>query len=86
MLKIYGSMLCKDCVACVADLERAEAEFEFCDFAASLLYLKEFLAIRDSSPLFDDARQQGYIGIPCIVAEDGTVSLSWSEYVSQADA
>ena len=39
MLKIYGSMLCKDCVECVADLKKANVEFEFYDFADSLLNL-----------------------------------------------
>ena len=43
MLKIYGSMLCKDCVQCVADLKAANVLFEFHDFADELLALKEFL-------------------------------------------
>ena len=84
MLKIYGSMLCKDCVACVADLKNANVEFEFLDFADSLLHLKEFLSIRDRESLFDDARAEGYIGIPCIVDGD-KITLSWDKYVSQAD-
>ena len=86
MLKIYGTMLCKDCVQCVADLNQANVAFEFCDFADNLAYLKEFLRIRDQEAVFDDARREGYIGIPCIVEEDGFVSLSWDKYVSQADA
>ena len=56
MLKIYGSMLCKDCVECVYDLKKAIVEFEFLDFADSLLNLKEFLKIRDENPLFDAVR------------------------------
>lgn len=86
MLKIYGSMLCRDCVACVKELREANVEFEFLDFADSLLNLKEFLAIRDCSAVFADARKEGYIGIPCILDEKGIVHLSWDSYVSQADA
>lgn len=86
MLKIYGSMLCKDCVQCVADLKQANVSFEFYDFADSLTNLKEFLQLRDSEAVFDDAKREHYIGIPCIVEEDGGVSLSWECYVSQADA
>ena len=86
MLKIYGSMLCKDCVQCVAELKQANVSFEFYDFADDLANLKAFLKIRDNSPLFDDARREGYIGIPCIVAEDEMIHLDWSEYVTQADA
>ena len=43
MLKIYGSMLCKDCVECVRALSDAKVEFEFLDFADNLLNLKNFL-------------------------------------------
>ena len=85
MLKIYGSMLCKDCVQCIGDLKRSNVEFQFLDFADNLIYLKEFLAIRDSSTLFNGARESGYIGIPCIVDENGFVSLTWGEYVSQVN-
>ena len=79
MLKIYGSMLCPDCVACRADLDQAGIEYEYLDFADNLLYLKEFLAIRDSSPLFASLKAEGKIGIPCLVREDGSVSLSWED-------
>lgn len=80
MLKIFGSMLCKDCVECVEDLKKANVEFEFLDFADSLLNLKEFLKIRDENPLFDAVREKGSIGIPAIVKEDGSVTLDWAEF------
>lgn len=81
MLKVYGSMLCKDCVECVEDLKKANVEFEFLDFADSLLNLKEFLKIRDENPLFDAVREKGSIGIPAIVKEDGSVTLDWAEFL-----
>ena len=81
MLKIYGSMLCKDCVECVDDLKKTNVEFEFLDFADSLLNLKEFLKIRAENPLFDAVREKGSIGIPAIVKEDGSVSLDWEEFI-----
>ncbi len=83
MLKIYGTMLCKDCVECRRDLEAAGVSYEFLDFADSILHLKEFLALRDSLPIFDLVREKGSIGVPCIVAEDGSVSLTWERYVAQ---
>lgn len=86
MLKIYGSMLCPDCVQCCEELTGAGITFEFCDFADSLINLKEFLAIRDKSELFDTAREEGRIGIPCLVDEDGGISLDWTPYVGQAEA
>ena len=81
MLKIYGSMLCKDCVQCRADLDAAGVAYEYLDFADSLSALKEFLAIRDSSHLFDEVRKAGGIGIPCLLREDGSITLDWTEYM-----
>ncbi|MBQ8768578.1 MAG: hypothetical protein IJZ15_02870 [Oscillospiraceae bacterium] len=86
MLRIYGSMLCPDCVQCCEELTAAGVDYEFLDFADSLIHLKEFLAIRDKGELFDTARQEGKIGIPCIVEEDGSIKLDWSAYVSQDKA
>ena len=56
-------------------------EFEFLDFADSLLNLKEFLKIRDENALFDAVREKGSIGIPAIVKEDGSVTLDWEEFI-----
>ena len=81
MLKIYGSMQCPDCTRCREDLDRAEVSYEYLDFGMSLKYLKEFLAIRDSSSLFEEVKAKGSIGIPCILREDGTVTLSWDEFL-----
>ena len=80
MLKIYGSMLCPDCVDCCADLDNSNVEYEFLDFSASLRNLKEFLAIRDREAIFDSVKLMGSIGIPCIVKEDGSVTLDWTEF------
>ena len=83
MIKIYGSMLCPDCVACRKALDEAKVPYEYLDFGDHLQNLKEFLKIRDREPVFEVPRQVGGIGIPCILREDGTVTLDWSEYVSQ---
>ena len=79
MLKIYGSMLCPDCVQCRKDLDAAGVEYEYLDFAEQLRNLKEFLKIRDESELFAPVRTDGKIGIPCILREDGSVTLDWGE-------
>lgn len=74
---IYGSMLCPDCVACCKDLDAAGKAYTFCDFADDLAHLKAFLKIRDREPVFDEVKREGRIGIPCLVDEAGTVSLTW---------
>lgn len=84
MLKIYGSMLCPDCVQIRKDLDAAGVEYEYLDFSESLSNLKEFLILREL-PIFEEVKQRGGIGIPCILRDDGSVALDWSEYVSQAE-
>lgn len=86
MLKVYGSILCPDCVRCREDLECGGVDYEYLDFSDSLGNLKDFLRIRDGSDVFADAKREGYIGIPCIVDENGAVTLDWSVYVSQDNA
>ncbi len=80
MLKIYGSMQCPDCVQCRADLDRVGVAYEYLDFSDSLLNLKEFLVLRENS-LFDEIRADGKIGIPCLVKEDGSLTLDWDEFM-----
>ena len=80
MLKIYGSMLCPDCVRCREDLDRAGVSYEYLDFSENLRNLKEFLILREN-PLFDPVRTDEKIGIPCILDEEGNVSLDWEKYM-----
>ena len=86
MLKIYGSMMCPDCVECRKDLDAAGVEYEYLDFAEDLRNLKAFLALRDNDPAFTQVKADGKIGIPCIVCQDGSVTLTWDQYVSQDNA
>lgn len=81
MLKVYGSMQCPDCVKCRADLDKAGIPYEYLDFADSLWNLKVFLSLRDSDPAFAGVKAEGRIGIPCILREDGSVTLDWTEYM-----
>ena len=85
MIKIYGSMLCPDCVECRKALDAVGISYEYMDFAENLWNLKAFLNLRDSEPVFEAVRQDGKIGIPCILREDGSITFDWSEYVSQTE-
>lgn len=81
MIKIYGSMLCKDCVQCREELDAAGVPYTYLDFGDDLRNLKEFLAIRDSEAIFAEVKENGGIGIPCILRDDGSVTLSWEEFM-----
>ena len=74
MIKIYGMKSCPDCACLEAQIE-GNPEFEMIDIGEHVLHLKEFLRIRDREPVFDDAKENGYAGIPCFVREDGSVTL-----------
>lgn len=57
-------------------IERGRTEYEFIDVIGSKDNLKEFLQLRDSSSLFDVARQEDRIGIPAFIKDDGELTLS----------
>ena len=81
MLIIYGSDQCPDCINCKADLDKACVSYEYRSIAENLLYLKEFLSIRDKNEVFAAVKEAGKIGIPCILEENGCVSLTWEQYL-----
>lgn len=81
MLKIYGSLQCPDCIRCLADLDAAGVEYEFLEFENSLRHLKDFLKLRDADHCFDSIREQGSIGIPCIISSYGTVLFDWKDFL-----
>lgn len=64
MLKVYGSEMCPDCIECKFNLDRNNIEYENKDITKNLKYMKEFLRLRDKDTTFDDAKDNGYIGIP----------------------
>ena len=85
MVTVYGMPTCPHCSFVEKQIEGNE-NFRFVDIGAHVKNLKEFLRIRDNSPVFDDAKKNGYAGIPCFgkqnqyecgwtVLEDGTVTL-----------
>lgn len=74
-MKYYGSHICKDCVAAADAIARANLDIKYIDITENTANLKEFLALRDSSPEFQGIREKGSIGIPCFVFDDGTISF-----------
>ena len=80
MLKIYGSPLCPDCIRCKEELEQAGVEFLYLDITGKLLFLKQFLKLRERTQ-FDPIREKGQIGIPCILCEDDTITFDWKEFL-----
>lgn len=75
MIKIYGMPSCPDC-SFVDEQVHGDARYEVIDIGSHISHLKAFLRLRDHEAVFASARQHGYVGIPCFVLEDGTVTLT----------
>ena len=73
---VYGTMICPDTVDALELFKKNSIDVDYRDFGDKISYLKEFLAIRDSSSLFDNARKTRTIGVPCIIFEDGSITLN----------
>ena len=72
---VIGSHLCPDTLYALNKLVEAKADITFQNLSASLPDLKAYLALRESSPVFEGPKAKGSLGIPCFVREDGTVTL-----------
>lgn len=72
---VYGSHLCPDTLYAINQLMSKGVDMSFKNISAALSDLKEFLAIRENDAIFDNAKKNGGLGIPCFVLEDGTRTL-----------
>ena len=75
MPKVYGSMLCPDCVEAKEYFEKVNYKYEFINITESMKNLKEFLALRDNRKEFEEVKKIGYIGIPAILTDDNKIIL-----------
>ncbi len=80
MKKVYVMSTCPDCFQ-VKEQLKDNPEYELIDIGDHVKNLKAFLRLRDSNHAFDEARANGSIGIPCIVADDGSVSFDTASIV-----
>ena len=75
MPKVYGSMLCPDCVEAKEYFEKVNYKYEFINITESMKNLKEFLALRDNRKEFEEVKKLGYIGSPAILTDDNKIIL-----------
>ncbi|WP_167954692.1 glutaredoxin [Anaerosporobacter faecicola] len=82
---MYGAPICGECVAAKERLLACnEVELEYRNIVESTTIMKEFLSIRDHDILFQEIKEQGKIGIPFFLLEDGTKTFTIEDYVSLA--
>ena len=74
MTRVYVMESCPDCTY-VEQQIAGDDRFEIVDIGSHVRRLKEFLHLRDTNAAIDGIRRLGYVGIPCFVREDGSVTL-----------
>ena len=67
---LFFANLCPDTAPFVAELERLNVDYEAVEIMSSMANFKRFLKLRDNHPAFEQAKQNGYIGIPALVLGD----------------
>lgn len=79
---MYGAPICGDCVSAKNYLmNQMDVELEYRDITATTTMLKEFLALRDNETMFQPVKQQGKIGIPLFLLEDGTKTFQMEDFI-----
>ncbi len=81
-ITMYGAEICPDCVEAKKQLSLDESiELDYRNITESTKILKEFLAYRDHEAMFVSVKEEGRIGIPFFLLEDGTKTFEIEEYV-----
>lgn len=70
---MYGTKNCPDVRAALTEIAEKGLDIEFRNFDDSVAYLKEFVLMRDRRAEFADKKENGYLGIPCFVTEEGKI-------------
>lgn len=74
IITVYGMSTCPDCAAVQRQISGNE-RFRMVEIGEHVKKLKEYIRLRDRSPIFDELKKDGRIGIPCFLLEDGTITL-----------
>jgi len=68
---LFTSKLCPDCPPMKELLSKNNINYIDMDITENLFFLKKFLKFRDNYPAFDEIKNKGDIGIPCVVINEG---------------
>lgn len=79
---MYGTEICPDCVAAKAQLgELTAAQLDYRNITENTATLKEFLRHRDHDEMFKPILEEGRIGIPLFILEDGTQTFDIADFI-----
>ena len=81
---MYGAGICRDCVQAKELLSGyPEIQLDYRSITDSTKTMKEFLSYRDHEEMFISVKENGYIGIPFFILEDGTKTLEVTDIVAE---
>jgi glutaredoxin-related protein len=79
---MYGTEICPDCVEAKEQLiNNTDIELDYRNITKTTTTLKEFLSYRDHEAMFTSVVEEGRIGIPFFILEDGTKTFEINDYV-----
>ncbi|MCI6151726.1 glutaredoxin [Fusobacterium perfoetens] len=78
---VIGSHLCEDTRNALEVLKSKGVEIEFFNISESLDSLKKYLSYRETEDMYKKVRENGGIGIPLLILEDGTKTFDINEIV-----
>lgn len=64
---IYGSKHWPGCEPAKEFLSQNGIKFKYRDITENMMNLKLFLKLRDNRPEFNEIKEKGQVGLPCIV-------------------
>lgn len=81
-ITMYGAEICPDCVEAKSLLSKnSNIELDYRNITESTSILKEFLSYRDNEKMFDPIKENGKIGIPLFILEDGSKTFELSDII-----
>ena len=82
---MYGTKACPDCVEAEEILKEKGIQYLYMEYSDNIGYLKRFLTLRDTNPIFDEVKENHWVGVPCFQFQDGSLSLDIDEVVKRAE-
>ena len=76
-LIVYGTRNCPDTCAALTEYNNRGIEVDFRNIDENIATLKEFLTLRDTEKIFAPVREHHGVGVPCVIKEDGSLTLDW---------
>lgn len=85
LITVYGSLLCKDCMATKIIFEKLNVNYKLINITEKSVILHEFIVMRDKDEFFRGIRDNGKVGIPFFTkgeqkSFDINEALSWEGF------